>query len=267
MKKVLYSDLDGTLFNYNNKGSFISEGNKESINDFTKNSYFGIATGRNLDSIRKYFENNLEININLPFVLMNGSYVYDLKDNKEIFKDKLNKEVIYEAVNYINQKDIGFLLLIGPTKRYHIGKYNEEKYGKLSYEVIETNFDDLDFSDVSKMNFVINEKYYEEILNDINKFKSFDKIDLIPASKRYVEIVNKGTSKSDGIKRALKYKKINDYKLYAIGDFTNDYLMLKNADVSFVPSNGHEKLKEIATYVVKDHKEDAVKEAIEIINK
>lgn len=267
MKKVFYSDLDGTLFNYNSNGSYISERNLESINNFTKKNYFGIATGRNVDSISKYFNGQIDININLPFVLMNGSCIYDIKKDEIIYQDILDKEIIIEAVNYITENNIGFLLLIGPKKRYHVGKYDENKFGKLTYDIIETTIDELDFSDVAKMNFVIEEKYYDEIMRDIKKFKSYNKLDLIPASKRYVEIVNKGTSKSEGIKKALKYKKIMEYKLYAIGDFTNDYLMLKDADVSFVPENGHSELKKIANFVVSDFKKDAVKDAIDIASK
>lgn len=264
MKKVFYSDLDGTLFNYNSKGSFISNDNLNAINEFTKENYFGIATGRNVDSISKYFKNNKSININLPFVLMNGSCVYDINTDEVVYQDVLDKEVVMDAINYIEENPIGILLLIGPRKRYHVGKYDEKKFGKLSYEIEEVTVDTLDFNDVAKINFVIKEEYFDEIMKDIKNFKSFNKLSLIPASKRYVELVNKDTSKANGIKMALKYKEIKDYKLYAIGDYTNDYLMLKNADVSFAPNNAHKDIKEVANYVVSDHKEDAVKEALEL---
>ena len=265
MKKVFYSDLDGTLFSYNKKGSYISDGNLEAINNFTVNNYFGIATGRNVLSMIRYFKDNIPVNINLPFVLMNGSCVYDINKDEVIYQDILNKEAVMEAVKYIEDKDYGFLLLIGPKKRFHIGKYDSEKFGDLGYEVEETTLDKLDFSEVAKMNYVINDKYYDIMIEDIKKFEHFDKLELVPASKTYIEFVNKGTSKANGIKIALNYANITNYKLFAIGDFINDFDMLQSADVSFAPSNANIEIKKIVNHIVSDHKEDAVKEAINII--
>ncbi|HHT55594.1 MAG TPA: HAD hydrolase family protein, partial [Acholeplasma sp.] len=70
-----------------------------------------------------------------------------------------------------------------------------------------------------------------------------------------------------GIKKALEHIKINDYKLFTIGDYLNDYEMLLKANVAFAPSNAHEKIKKVVQHVVKSHKEHAIFEMIQIINK
>lgn len=267
MQKVLYSDLDGTLFTYSKCGATISKKNLKAINNFTKNNHFGIATGRNIESVHKYFKGQIPVNINLPFVLMNGSCVYDLKKDYIVYQDIMKKNIVDETIEYIKGKELGYLLLITPTKRYHVGTFNEEKFGKLNYEINVVDQKELKYEEISKINIVIEEKYYEEIMNDIEKFKSFKDLDLIPASKRYIEIVNKGTSKEDGIIRALNYYSISEYKLYAVGDFTNDLSMLRNADVSFAPINASQDIKAVVDYIVSHHKDDAVANVIEIIEK
>ena len=66
---------------------------------------------------------------------------------------------------------------------------------------------------------------------------------------------------------ALKYMAINDFKLHTVGDYLNDYDMIKYADISFAPSNANEAIKEIADFIVKSNKEHALKDVIEHINK
>ncbi|WP_026391540.1 HAD-IIB family hydrolase [Haploplasma modicum] len=259
MKKVLYSDLDGTLFRYNEFGAYIDINDQNAINKWTESNYFGIATGRNIISINKHFNDN-NLKINMPYVLINGALVYDHKNDLVVYQDKLNKEVIIEAINYANKHNLT-MFLIGARTRYYVGTNNDIALEHEKIKVEEINYDD-----ISKINFVIDKSKYHDILKDIKKFDSFEKLELVPSSMTYIEIVNKGVSKYTGIIKAINYMSIEKYHLSAIGDYLNDYEMLKNSDLSFVPENGLDSLKELANYKVKASNNNAVANTIEILS-
>lgn len=266
MKKIIYSDLDGTLFDYNEQGSFVSDKNIEAINSWTNNNYFGIATGRNILSVKKLFENT-KLNINLPFVLTNGACVYDFKNDEIIYKKPISKLVIDEAIKYIKKKPIAILLLIAPEGRYYVGKFDENIFNRPNFDFAEINENEIDYNDIVKIDFMVNPNNNEELTKDIKNFKNIDLFSIVPSSLRYVELISNEASKYQGIKKALEHIKINDYKLFTIGDYLNDYEMLLNANVAFAPSNAHEKIKNIAHHIVKTHKEHAIFEMIQFINK
>lgn len=263
MKKIIYSDLDGTLFDYNEHGSFISNNNKRAINNWTKDNYFGIASGRNILSIKKLFETK-ELNINLPFVLTNGACVYDFNLDKVIYKKPISKEVITEAIAYISQKPIATLLLIGANKRYYVGRFTEQNRPK--FDVLEINENNINYDDILKIDFLVKPENNLELINDIKKFKNFNLISLVPSSTRYVELVDRDVSKYNGILRALEYYQYQNFKLFTIGDYSNDYEMLKKADYSFAPTNASDKIKSIVNHITRSNKEHAISHMIDIIN-
>lgn len=266
MKKIIYSDLDGTLFDYNENGSFVSDENIVAVNEWTKNNYFGVATGRNVLSVSKLFENT-KLNINVPFVLTNGTCIYNLKEDKIIYKKAINKLVIDEAIDYIKEKPIAILLLIAPKARYYVGNFDESKFKRPNFEFTEIEKENIDYDDIVKIDFMVNPNDNEELTKDIKKFKNINLISLVPSSLRYVELINSEASKYKGIQKALEYFKMDNYKLFTIGDYLNDYEMILNANVAFAPSNAHEKIKDIAHHIVKSNKEHAIFEMIQIINK
>lgn len=266
MKKIIYSDLDGTLFDYNEKGSFVSDENITAINNWTKDNYFGIATGRNVLSINKIFKNTT-LNINLPLVLTNGATIYDLKADKVIHTEPLPKDVVDESVAYMEGNPIAMLLLIGPKARYYVGKFDESIHKRPNFDFTEVNKDNINYDDIVKIDFILNPKDYLKLTGDIKKFKSFKQASLVPSSHRYVELISSKASKYNGILKALEYASINKFTTYTIGDFLNDYDMLKDADYSFAPSNAIDEIQELSTHVVKSNKEHAIKDMIDIINK
>jgi len=266
LKKIIYTDLDGTLFDYNDEGAFVSNENIKAINEWTKKNYLGIATGRNVLSVKRIF-NKIPLNINLPFVLTNGACVYDLKEDKIVYENPIKKAVIDEAVEYINKKPIAMMLLIGAKSRYYVGDFSKSGFKKPTYELTEISKEEINYDEILKVDFIVKEENNPELVKDINNFKSKDLFQIVPSSIRYVEIVDKNSSKYNGIIKALEYMNISNYELHTVGDYLNDYDMLKYADVSYAPKNANEKIKQIADHIVKSNKEHAIKDVIKRVNK
>lgn len=264
MIKVIYSDLDGTLVDYNEHGAFISSKNKEAVNLWTKENYFGVATGRNIPTI-SFISDDINININMPYVLLNGSLIYDHKNKKIVYKKTICKEIIDEAIDFLKENQLAYLILVTDSKSYHVGKYNYELFGKSWVEFKEIEKDEIDYDSILKINFIVSKENNSKLIEEIKNLKHYNKVSLIPSSIHFIELVDKSVSKYNGILKALEYLNIKEYELIAIGDYINDIHMLKNSDIAFVPENAEESVKEVADYIVKSYKEDAVSDMIEIL--
>lgn len=260
MKKIIYSDLDGTLFSYSSEGkSFINDSNSASIKQWLKHNHFGIATGRNILGLLDRFE-VLETLTNLPYVLLNGSVIYDYKTDTILYQDIMNKDVIDECVLYATNNKQYQMFLITPTKRYSIFEYDS----KIAHEYV--SLEDLPYHEISKITFLIKKEAYDTVVNEINNFKNYEKLELAPSNLTYIELVNKNTNKHEGIKKALELSNIKDYQLSAIGDHLNDFEMLSGADLAFAPENALNKIKEAADYIVSSNNDSPITEMINLIN-
>ena len=84
---LVVSDIDGTL---NNKLRQLPKRNREAINRFVLecNGHFTLASGRNVQSMRKHYE-NLPI-AGTPEVILNGAGVYDYNHEKMLHFDAIN---------------------------------------------------------------------------------------------------------------------------------------------------------------------------------
>lgn len=264
-KRVIYSDLDGTLLNYDSvKGSYFSEVNKNAVNKWIdNNNYFAVATGRNITGITRFIE-KYKIPFNLPLVLMNGAVIYDYNEKIILYNEIFNKEFIDEVIEYILKEDKGQLVFVSPNDHYMLKNGSNVYRNPPSYfKLVEKK--EIDHSLITKISISVSKEMQEEVLNDLSKLKSFNKIEIIPSTPTYIEIVNKGTSKFEGIKKALDYVNINNHTICTVGDYLNDVEMLKKADRSFAPKNAHEAVLSIVDTILPHHNEGAVAKMIDIL--
>ncbi|VEU81321.1 HAD-IIB family hydrolase [Haploplasma axanthum] len=263
-KKIIYSDLDGTLFNLDsNNKSYFSNENISAINDWIRDgNLFGVATGRNISSVSPFFKDT-KLKFNLPFVLSNGTLVYDYAHSKIIYQEILNKEALQEAIGYAFKNDV-VLAIMSPYEHYIIVQDKEKSIIEVGFPYTKVYVDEIDYKNITKASFVVDPSQNEKVREEAKAFKSFDKIEVIPSGSSYVELVNKDTSKRSAIEIALKYANIKEYDLYTIGDHINDYEMVKNA-YGFAPLNAHDEVKDAAKHVVCHHNDGALVEMIKII--
>jgi|GEM_PF-2054226 len=262
MYKIIFSDLDGTLLNYFDKKTFVSDKNLKAINSWLEeNNYFSIATGRNIGSINRFLEKNM-INFNLPLVLANGALVYNHKKDEILYEKILDLRIIDEFINYFENISDAVLLLIESRKHFILGAENKSYLDEinLKYPVVDKNF--IKNLKIIKIGIIVKKEKSDEIREKIQKFGCFSLLNLIPSAPTYIEIVDKNISKMTGIKKALAFAGINKHQIYTIGDYLNDYEMIKQADFGFAPNNAHVKILKIAKFIVSNHNEDAISDMI-----
>ncbi len=267
MKQLLYTDLDKTLLVDEGGVLKVSAANIESIKKFTAaGHYFGIASGRNLQNVKSFLKPLLPY-INLPFVLSNGSAVYEEKTEELLFSAPISDTFIRAFLDFYKRRD-DFIFVAGTFDGYLVlERAGSSKLPTISFPVNFIKEEDLFSLPILKVMAFIKKEYFETISTDIKAFVEPFKMNVEPSDKQLIEIVGPQIDKARGIKEAIKIKDFTNYELNTIGDFYNDISMLKIAHFSAAPADAAMAVKAIANVIVAKHDENAVSEFINLILK
>lgn len=254
---VIYSDMDNTLLSSWDLGPIIVEKNINALKKwFALGGQFSIATGRNLKNVLHFFK---DFNILYPLVLVNGAMLYSFSDKKIIYKELLPKEFIEEAINYSQKNKRIVLVLSDEDEVYSVIHKDNKNVPILGFPNQKITLDEIKNINVLKLTYVIFESDYEKVISDIRNFNTFPLVNLVPSSKRFIEIVSAKASKAKGIKKALQNHK---KKLVCIGDYLNDLEMLEIADIPACPENSHVIIKKSAKIITVNNNEGALADLI-----
>lgn len=260
---LIVSDIDGTL---NNKARKLPHRNKEAIERFVANGgHFTLASGRSPKSMERHF-NNLPI-AGTPAVVINGAGIYDFSKQEMIHFSPMNEEAMDIAVKaakkfwtvdvVIVAKDIIYITGLGAFGKwfvvvddlkhkhiYNIAKVPRENWGKVIFSGLPT--------DIARV-----KKYFE-------KLNSPD-LTLMSSSVASFEILAKDTHKGTAVLKLAEILGIDNEHTGAIGDYFNDYDMLKTVGVPACCGQAPQELKEISEFVTCHCNFGAVADFIEYI--
>lgn len=246
MKKIVFFDIDGTLLDQEKK---LPRSTKKAIQLLKENGVFvAIATGRApfmFTSLKK------ELDID-SFVSFNGQYV--VFENETIYKNPLEQSELERFLldTKTNEHPLIFMneLTMKATTHYH--------------PFIETSMSSLLFShpDEDKSFYVQNEIYQSLLFckEDEEKFyfENFTEFDFIRWHPYSVDILPKGGSKAEGIKKMIDRLGFDLKDVYAFGDGLNDLAMLKAVGTGVAMGNGVPEAKALANFVTTDVSEDGI---------
>ncbi len=260
-KTIIVTDLDGTFFDDN---SNLVQKNVDAIKYFTANGgHFSFSTGRNEGILKKIIPDTIRLN-NMPAILSNGAYLYDFSRDTRISEVVLNNDFMKEFIESIEKKfsnigirwnvECGFVTY-DPEKIcaydlpcYHntLPEYTREQiFSNKIYKAVIS-------SDVQTMSEI---KKYADSINEHG-------FSVVLSAPRMLEIMDKGATKGKALTKLKQYLGIPDAVVYAIGDYENDYDMLKSADVAACPSNALDKIKEISDIIVCSNNDGALADLI-----
>jgi Cof subfamily protein (haloacid dehalogenase superfamily) len=97
---------------------------------------------------------------------------------------------------------------------------------------------------------------------DLQKFVG-DSATLTQAQSDMVEVLPKGASKGEGVKKLLEALKVHPHNVLAIGDQENDIEMLKLVNVSVAMGNAPEHVKKVAKYETEGNEVEGAAKAFE----
>lgn len=265
MKKNLYvTDLDGTLLNKKGRLSEFTKTNLQKLIDSGVNITF--ASGRNIVEMKHALEG---LKPRLPILSLNGSIISDFYTDEIIYSYpiKNNNKKIIEA--FANSEY--FISTISKDKKYNLyfkGSSDNNRL-KLIKKInrpksinIPTDIDE----DLILLAAGGNKKEIDIIENKIISTPNLfiDRWESVYFDSYWISVQSIESNKGLAAKKLASEIRDID-KIICFGDSSNDITLFEHADISYAVDNAIDKLKEISTEVIDNHKTDSViKKIIEL---
>ncbi len=261
---LIASDIDGTI---NDKARRLVRRNYDAIHRYIDEhgGNFTLASGRSPDSMRKHFK-RLDI-ADGKAIVINGAGIYDFAKEEMIWSDPLNEHCIdmvrksiekfpFLAFQVISDKEVYLFRptpsarILAVNARYPIKYfYNFDKIPKKNwYKVIYTGLP-------PEMKMV--SKFIEGLSNTTEN--------LMFSSPWSYEMVNETTNKGKAVLKLAEMLGVDKENTAAIGDYFNDYEMLRQVGLPACCGQAPKGMKEISKLVTCHCNEGAVADLIEYI--
>lgn len=271
LKTLVISDLDGTLLK--NDGT-VSGNTRDMINAFTESGgYFSVATARSPATAVPILKGT---DINAPSVMMNGVFIYDIKNRKSLKTFSLSEENACRVIDIFHRHGKA------PFFFNFTGDYLNVQFEALNLDVHKRFYDDRKnsgfkrFEKVESMHTVAGaQPVYFSLVDRYEDIKPiYDEVTLINGVNAviykdtytpywYIEIFSELAGKKNGVEY-IKAKFGFD-RVIAFGDNLNDLPMFEAANESYAVANAHSKVKAAATGIIGTNENDAVARYLENI--
>ncbi|MEG2295739.1 MAG: HAD family hydrolase [Oscillospiraceae bacterium] len=252
----LLSDVDGTLIGHD---LVLPQKNIDAICRFVeKGGNFALATGRSIESARKFVE---LLPVNFPCILFNGCSIYDYKLEKEIYTQYLTDVAVVYLKKILQEfPHIGATVLIGPdyydvsptidTDRFSINRAVIDELPPHWYKVL-----------------FHMEPEFMKVVGAFTEDQSMNDVLFVKSNTYYFEMLPNNTSKASALEKLMQVLDINASQVIAIGDYYNDLEMLKLAGFSATIETSPDDIKEHADLIVCRCEDGAVADLIEHIER
>ncbi len=246
-KFLLVSDIDGTL---NNKLRRTPKVNTEAIRRFTKDEggHFTLASARSVPSLYTHYKNLPDVKT--PAIVLNGAGIYDFTKKKYLWFNKIPlgcESVIQKALDRFPTLEIAVftdedVYLVKPKISSRVMMYIdslEHKSCKSLSEVPKGNWGKVIFFCMPW---------------NKDRIKSFVCAEK-PENARYIDtsiasfdLVNESTNKGNAVRVLAEMLGVDERNVFAIGDYFNDYDMLKAVSHPACCAQAPKKLHEIVEF-------------------
>lgn len=188
-----------------------------------KGIIFTVCTNRDYKEV-------LDYNRDFPFldyiISYNGSYIFDVKKNKCIFKKRISKKIIEEICK-----------IYPKNKKYF-------------YQTNSSSQDSKNAENIYKIEVEYSKKIDLEPLKKLN----VNTTTFTNNKKHYLEIIPKEIDTYNGLKHILLKNKIKNDEVISISANESDLSLIKNIPNNFIVSNADKILKEYAKNKTKSNK-------------
>ncbi|MGN9865728.1 Cof-type HAD-IIB family hydrolase [Bacillus swezeyi] len=251
-KKLLFFDIDGTIYDHNKQ---IPASAKQAISDLKAyGHHVFIASGRAPFMVSPVLE---ELGIH-SFVSYNGQYV--VFEGEVIYKNPLSEHSLEALLEYSDScgHPIVFMGEEGMRSSAADHPFIHEGIGSLKVEHPKQDRSYHKGRDIFQVLLFCGE-------NDEKQYSRFKEFDLVRWHERSTDILPAGGSKAEGIKKVIEKLPFKREDTYAFGDGLNDLQMIEFAGTGVAMGNAVPELKKTADFVTKPVDEDGIAYAVEAL--
>lgn len=255
--KIAFFDIDGTLTNSN------KDITKNTLNTLKRAKEKGIKIVLCSGRANSYITNLINTNY-LDFIISsNGSRIFDISNNKNIYTNYLNTSNLYNIWNYSNENKIGCILVD-----------NDFSYYNNFTDINSNNNKNVIFKKIENHKYLNTNNLYQIILESTNTKKmsklenyltTFNELKLINYTYDYktkdycfFDVVNNNVSKGNAIKYLLDYLKINKNESICFGDSVNDLEMFASCGFKVAMGNAIDSIKKESDYITDTNNNDGI---------
>ena len=258
---VLFSDLDGTLFDP--RGAISAE-NRAAIEEYkAAGGRFAIATGRQPDNAMTYVKEDFT---NAPSVALNGSAVYDFGTGEYLRTVTIPRAgidgVIARVMRELPSCDVQLYTRQGIV--YLTPEASADPvFLSLHRPCFFSTPESQAGAEVYKCMFFAPEDVKERVRDVLGEGDGRD-YRVVPGTTDvagvlpYYELLPVNASKGTAIDSLRSHPDLAGRTFIAAGDYWNDYEMLLAADIAVAPANAAEGIKKICRYVTVSNADHAI---------
>lgn len=245
---LVVSDIDGTL---NTKFRKLPANNSNAIKAFTENGgNFTLASGRMVSSLKRHYSC---VAANQPAIVINGAGIYDYQQGKMLWRSTIGekgrafvKDVLSKFNTPLNSVDVGVFF---DDHVYIIRKgllsQGQMYFDKSEYEI--ARLSDVPQTGWMKVIFWSNPVVIRRLKKYIDSIENPD-ANFMFSSPWSLEMLQKGTHKGAAVLHLAEMLGIEKDHIAAIGDYYNDYDMLKSVGLPACAGQAPKALHQVAKY-------------------
>jgi len=261
--KALAIDLDGTALL---PGGILGEKTRYCLKKMVNNGMqIIISTGRAIEAAEKY---RSAIDAEGPMVFFNGAEVADVPSGKILHTNCISMDVVDFGTDIARDLGIHYQVYLparispdtgklDPNQKWEtlvIEKYGEEAGYYKQHTGITPVVKDLKkiaalpIDGCIKGMYIADPSLHDEIRKRM-KERFGDKITVMRSFPTFLEVINKGVSKGEGLRIAMEHRGLKKEEVIAFGDEENDLPMFSVAGFACVPENARDKIREQADFI------------------
>jgi Cof subfamily protein (haloacid dehalogenase superfamily) len=270
--KGLAIDLDGTALLP--KG-ILGERTRDCLRELiSKGMHVIISTGRAIESSEKY---RSEMGAQGPMVFFNGAEIADVPSGKILYANLIGMDVVDYGTDIARDMNIHYQVYMQAGISPDTGKEDPQiKWESLLIDKDDPEADNyykhtgitplikdlkkvaaLPIKGCIKGMFIADPSYHDEIRRRL-KDRFGDKINITKSFPTFLEILNAGVSKGEGLKIAMRHRGLKPEEVIAFGDEENDLSMFPAAGFACAPANAVEKIKAAADFIYGPNTEEGL---------
>lgn len=255
--KVIFVDIDGTLTNKKKEVTLHTSEIIKKVVD--KGIKVIICSGRG----NQYAANKSKIaNASSHVISSNGAQIYDYNTKEIIYKSIIDKEILKDAIEFINNKHGGFILnctnlrYSNKTLNRKMNKNDKviESIDEVENDVYQLVMEASSYDLMTEMIEYVNNSSYLKILNCSPTYLNGKKDE----ENYYIDVNSKEVSKGNSIKKYLEMFNINKKDSVCFGDHINDLPMFEVCGIRVAMGNANDDLKNKSDYITLSNEEDGV---------